>query len=76
MTPYFGSGHPNPSAPPEASYRAKENIMGIFTFCLIGAVLLAAVGLILLAPAISRYERRQRQYHDYLTNKDPLDPRD
>ena len=50
--------------------------MGIFTFCLIGAVLLAAVGLILMAPAISRYERRQKQYHDYLTNKDPLDPRD
>ena len=74
MTPYFGSGHPNPSAPPEASYRAKENIMLII--CFVIAILLVAVGLILLAPAISRYERRQKQYHDYLTNKDPLDPRD
>ena len=74
MTPYFGSGLPNPSAPPEASYRAKENTM--FIICLVIVILFAAVGLILLAPAISRYERRQKQYHDYLTNKDPLDPRD
>ena len=49
--------------------------MDIFTFCLIGAVLLAAVGLILLAPAISRYEkqiktRREnvRKYKKYCKN--------
>ena len=48
----------------------------MFIICLVIVILFAAVGLILLAPAISRYERRQKQYHDYLTNKDPLDPRD